>query len=96
MWKLYFKDLHQGMRDRISTVEYINHAGQDLLGKAPTDDEKSRKLNKDLEVLNNRWSHMQSVISVQIGNYEEAMEKLKQFKVPFNNASTIYYMSYLN
>jgi len=75
-----FQDIQLEMRDRLSSLEYINHTGQDLMVKAPTD-EKSLKLRNDLQKLNSKWSQVQSTGAAKISTLESRLEQLKQYKV---------------
>ncbi|XP_069136952.1 dystrophin-like isoform X1 [Argopecten irradians] len=74
-----FRSLQTDLQDHISSLDYINKTGQDLLSKAPTED-KARKLNKDLKDLNSRWSHVSSVIDERLEKLERAIGQLKQYQ----------------
>ena len=74
------QDLTNEFCDHASNLEYINHAGQDLLKKAPSDD-KSHRLRDELQNVNTRWSHLQSTIASRTTRYERTIELIKQHKV---------------
>jgi len=74
------------LKDRAGSLEYINHAGQDLLRKASTD-QSTQKLRADLENLNARWNKVLSEIEDRYTKFTSASEQQKHLRVLhiFNN-----------
>jgi len=68
------------LKDRAGSLEYINHAGQDLLRKASAE-QSSQKLKADLENLNARWKKVLSEIEDGHNKFTGASEQLKHLQV---------------
>jgi len=68
------------LKDRAGSLEYINHAGQDLLRKASAE-QSTQKLKADLENLNARWSKVLSEIEDRHNKFVGASEQLKHLRV---------------
>jgi len=68
------------MKDRAGSLEYINHAGQDLLRKTSAE-QSTLKLKADLENLNARWDKVLSEIEDRHNKFISASEQLKHLRV---------------
>jgi len=68
------------LKDRAGSLEYINHAGQDLLRKSSTE-QSTLKLKADLENLNARWNKVLSEIDDRHNKFIGASEQLKHLRV---------------
>jgi len=70
------------LKDRAGSLEYINHAGQDLLRKASAE-QSTQKLKADIENLNARWNKVLSEIEDRHNKFTGASEQLKHLRVTF-------------
>ena len=68
------------LRDRTGSLDYINHAGQDLLKKVSSD-QSSDKLSSDLEELNLRWTRLQAAAEERVNKYIATRDQLRHLKV---------------
>jgi len=68
------------LKDRAGSLEYINHAGQDLVRKASAE-QSTQRLKADLENLNARWNKVLSEIDDRHNKFTGASEQLKHLRV---------------
>lgn len=68
------------LKDRAGSLEYINHAGQDLLRKTSAE-QSTQKLKADLDNLNARWNRVLSEIDDRHSKFVSASEQLKHLRV---------------
>jgi len=68
------------LKDRGGSLEYINHAGQDLLRKASAE-QSPQRLRPDLENLNARWNKVLAEIEDRHSKFAGASEQLKHLRV---------------
>jgi len=71
------------LRDRSGSLDYINHAGQDLLRKVSSGaaEPSSKKLFVDLQNLNSRWNQLQTSTDERINKYFTIRDQLRHLKV---------------
>jgi len=74
------QDMRSELRERTASLEYINHAGQDLVSKASAE-QSSQRLKTDLENLNARWKKVLSEIDDRHSKFTGATEQLKHLRV---------------
>jgi len=69
------------LKERAGSLEYINHAGQDLVHKASTAEQSSQRLQADLDNLNARWKTVLSEIDDRHNKFTGATEQYKHLRV---------------
>ena len=71
------------LRDRCGSLDYINHAGQDLLRKVSSGaaEPSTKKLYADLQNLNSRWNQLQAATDERINKYMTTRDQLRHLKV---------------
>lgn len=69
------------MKERASSLEYINHAAQDLVMCKSSSEQSSQRLTADLDNLNSRWKKVLSEIDDRHSKFTGATEQLKHLRV---------------
>jgi hypothetical protein len=71
------------LRDRSGSLDYINHAGQDMLRKVSSGvaEPSSKKLYADLQSLNSRWNQLQYAADERVNKYTTTRDQLKHLRV---------------
>jgi len=77
------------LKERSGSLEYINHAGQDLVRKASSE-QPSHRLKADLDNLNARWKKVLSEIEDRHSKFTGATEQLKHLRVMYTLVMGIY------
>jgi hypothetical protein len=77
------QDMRMELRDRSGSLDYINHAGQDLLRKVSSGvaEQSAMKLCADLQSLNSRWNQLQYAADERINKYITTRDQLKHLRV---------------
>jgi len=69
------------LKERTGSLEYINHAAQDLAMCKASSEQSSQRLRADLDTLNARWKKVLSEIDDRHSKFTGATEQLKHLRV---------------
>lgn len=77
-----FQSLQEDLQEHQGSLDYINKTGKELVVKSGPHD-KAQAMERNLEGLNSRWSHVSCEINSRLAKLERAIGQIKQYQVSF-------------
>ncbi|XP_061169275.1 dystrophin-like isoform X1 [Saccostrea echinata] len=74
-----YRILQEDLQEHQGSLEYINKTGKELIVKSGPHD-KAQAMEKNLESLNSRWSHVSTEINSRLDKLERAIGQIKQYQ----------------
>lgn len=82
----FLQSLQEDLQEHQGSLDYINKTGKELVVKSGPHD-KAQAMERNLEGLNSRWSHVSREINSRLTKLERAIGQIKQYQV----SSTLIY-----
>lgn len=82
MKSIFFQSLQEDLQEHQGSLDYINKTGKELVVKSGPHD-KAQAMERNLEGLNSRWSHVSHEINSRLTKLERAIGQIKQYQVSF-------------
>lgn len=79
---IFFQSLQEDLQEHQGSLDYINKTGKELVVKSGPHD-KAQAMERNLEGLNSRWSHVSHEINSRLTKLERAIGQIKQYQVSF-------------
>lgn len=76
----FFQSLQEDLQEHQGSLDYINKTGKELVVKSGPHD-KAQAMERNLEGLNSRWSHVSHEINSRLAKLERAIGQIKQYQV---------------
>lgn len=76
----FLQSLQEDLQEHQGSLDYINKTGKELVVKSGPHD-KAQAMERNLEGLNSRWSHVSCEINSRLGKFERAIGQIKQYQV---------------
>lgn len=77
---IFFQSLQEDLQEHQGSLDYINKTGKELVVKSGPHD-KAQAMERNLEGLNSRWSHVSREINSRLAKLERAIGQIKQYQV---------------
>lgn len=77
---LFLQSLQEDLQEHQGSLDYINKTGKELVVKSGPHD-KAQAMERNLEGLNSRWSHVSREINSRLTKLERAIGQIKQYQV---------------
>lgn len=77
---IFFQSLQEDLQEHQGSLDYINKTGKELVVKSGPHD-KAQAMERNLEGLNSRWSHVSCEINSRLAKLERAIGQIKQYQV---------------
>lgn len=77
---IFFQSLQEDLQEHQGSLDYINKTGKELVVKSGPHD-KAQAMERNLEGLNSRWSHVSREINSRLTKLERAIGQIKQYQV---------------
>uniref|UniRef100_A0A8W8JFQ6 Dystrophin n=1 Tax=Magallana gigas TaxID=29159 RepID=A0A8W8JFQ6_MAGGI len=74
-----YKSLQEDLQEHQGSLDYINKTGKELVVKSGPHD-KAQAMERNLEGLNSRWSHVSREINSRLTKLERAIGQIKQYQ----------------
>lgn len=80
----FLQSLQEDLQEHQGSLDYINKTGKELVVKSGPHD-KAQAMERNLEGLNSRWSHVSHEINSRLTKLERAIGQIKQYQVSSTN-----------